>query len=188
MNKRYVGPVILAEDVKAAAKQRQVKIYKSEITKAIDLITHKHVDGSALDNLRVSNAVSSDSTEDVDAAVIADYAQFRDAELRTRLQFALAPILVVTEDDRITLEDNAYVYKLNVTEAFDDNTLKPLATYIHRYLVFGALADWYAQFGMALADYYRSQLDSIEEQINSILRGPSIVKVPLQPFGPAKKY
>lgn len=188
MNRRYVGPVILAEDVQLAAKKRSVKIYKSEITKTIDLITHKHVDGSALDNVRIGNAVSSDSTEDVDAAVIAEYAAFRDATLRQRIQYALAPILDVAEDDRITLEDNAYEYNLNVTEEFDDNTLKPLATYIHRYLVFGALADWYAQFGMALADYYGKQLDSIEEQINSILRGPSIVKVPLQPFGPAKKY
>lgn len=188
MNRRYAGPVILAEDVRAAAKRRTVRIYKSEIAKSIDLLTHKHVDGSALDSPRVGNAVSSDSTEDVDAAVIAEYAEFRDAQLRKRMRFALAPILDVAEDDRITLEDKAYVYNLDVTETFDDNALKPLARYIHRYLVFGALADWYAQFGMSLADYYGRQLDSIEEQISSILRGLSIVKVPLQPFGPAKKF
>lgn len=74
-----------------------------------------------------------------------------------------------------------------IPESMDDTVLRPLAEYIHRFLVFGALYDWYSQFGMAQAAVYGSQLDEIEAGLDDILRGGSIVKRPLQPFGPAEK-
>lgn len=187
MTRRYIGPVILAEEVKEPTKERTVEIYKNEVYKDIDLYTYKHVDAREDLGNQSGNAISSDASEDVDAAVIARYVEFRDAELRTKLQYALAEHTNDYADDDLTLEDNKYHYYFRVSESFNDNVLKPLAEYIHRYLVWGALFDWYSQFGMNQAAVYGTQLDGYLSKINSILRGPSIVKRPMQPFGPAEK-
>lgn len=188
MRKSYVGPVILVtDDEKAPTKFRKVEVYKNNVYKDIDLLTHKHVDAHADMPLQAGNAVSSDTTEDVDIAVIAGYVEFRDATLRDRLQFALVDQPSDYANDDITLEDNMYRYWIEVSEEFKDLLLRPLATYIRRYLVYGALYDWYAQFGMLQqASVYGPQADRLEEMINSLLRGPSIVQRPMQPFGPAQ--
>ena len=182
---RYVAPVILASDMEKERKSRTIEIYKTEVYKDIDLYTHKHVDAREDMGLRSSNAVSSDNSEDVDGAVIARYVEFRDAQLRTAMQFALAESDDEYADDDITLESNKYTYHLRVPDGFKDSTLRPLAEYIHRFLVWGALYDWYSQFGMAQAAVYdpRNLLDNIV----GTLRGPSTVKRPIQPFGPAHK-
>ena len=90
-------------------------------------------------------------------------------------------------DDDITLADNMYRYWFNLPVEFKDNSLRALAEYIHRFLVFGALYDWYLMLGSAQAGYYGAQLGELEDTIDSILRSPSIVKRPMQPFGPADK-
>lgn len=187
MSTRYIGPVVLWEDQEAATKVRTIEIYKNEVFKDIDLYTHKHVDAHEEMGRQSGNAVSSDNSENVDGAVIARYVEFRNAQLRTLLQFCLADTGEEYADDDITLEDNKYTFTFTVPEKFNDNTLRPLAEYIHRFLVWGALYDWYSQFGMPQAAIYGSQLEEIEEKINSIMRGPSIVKRPMQPFGPAYK-
>lgn len=185
---RYVEPIILAEEYTEPTKERTVTVYKNEVYKDIDLYTHKHVDASESQNQQARNAVSSDSSEDVDSAVIARYVAFRDAYLRSKIQFALSDKVQVHAADPITLEDNRFIYDLALPMAFNDNTLRPLAEFFHRFLVFGALYDWYSQFGMAQqASYYARQMDSLEETINSALRGSSVVKRPMQPFGPAAK-
>lgn len=185
-NRHYVGPVILAEEIEAVTKARNVTIYKNEVYKQIDLHTHKHVDAHEEMGLRTANAVSSDITEDVDGAVVADLVAFRDAELRRTFQFALADTEVESATDLNPLSANTIHYNFVVDDGFNDNTLKPLAVYIHRYLVWGALYDWYNQFGMPQAERYGAQLKSIEDAISSILHGPSIAKRPMQPFGPAQ--
>lgn len=186
MRRRYVEPVRLAEEIDSATKARNVTIYKNEVYKQIDLHTHKHVDAHEEMGLRTANAVSSDTTEDVDGAVVADLVAFRDAELRRTFQFALADTAVESATDEIPLADRTIHYNFVVSDAFNDNTLKPLALYIHRYLVWGALYDWYSQLGMPQAERYGAQLRSVEAAISSILHGPSIVKRPMQPFGPAQ--
>lgn len=184
--RRYVGPVILASEQQAERKHRTIEIYKNEVYKDIDLYTHKHVDAHEDMGLRTGNAVSSDNSENVDGAVIARYVEFRDAQLRTKIQFALAPEVDHYADDDLVLDKNKYTYHLIVPEGFNDNTLRPLAEYFHRFLCWGALYDWYSQFGMAQqASVYDTR--TILDNITGILRGPSIVKRPMQPFGPAEK-
>ena len=181
--------IVLAEiNTESEKKYRTVIVYKEQVFKDIDLFTHKHVDASqSLQDPRSRNAVSSDVMENVDGAVIARCVEFRYSKLRNRLQFALVDRERHVADDHINLELPAYRFDFMLPTTFDDNNLRPLAEFIHRFLVFGALYDWYSQFGMTQqAAIYGSELDELEEEINSTLRGPSIVKRPLQPFGPAK--
>lgn len=167
-------------------KLRTIPIYKNGVYEDIDLYTHKYVDGSDIEDLRIRNAVSSDSSETVDGTLISRYVEFRDAQLRSRMRTALVETEAEGADNDLMVEEGAYIYNLSLPEAFDDNLLKPLAEYIHRYLVFGTLYDWYAQFGMRQAAVYGEMLNGLESKINSIVRGPSIHKRPMQPFGPAK--
>lgn len=182
----YVRPVLLADEVESAKKIRKVEIYKNEVYKDIDLYTHKHVDAHEDMGLRSANAVSSDNSENVDGAVIARYVEFRDAQLRVKLQFALCDHWQDYADDDITLDDRKYRYWFELPQGFNDNILRPLAEYIHRFLVWGALYDWYSQFGMPQAAVYDTS-DLLDNIVNT-LRGPSIVKRPIQPFGPAYKF
>lgn len=187
MSYPYIRPVILASEVDEASKTRTVTIYKNKVYKDIDLYTHKHEDASDSQNVQARNAISSDSNEPVDGAVLARHVQFRDAILRNHFQFALGDVVQAAADDSITLEEGTFVYTFEVPEDFNDNTLKPIAEFIHRFLVFGALYDWYMQFGMFnQAEGYGRQLESIEDTLSSMLRGASIAKRPLQPFGPQK--
>lgn len=170
-------------------KERTITISCAAVLKDIDLLTHKYSEGSGLQDNRVRDAITSDSAESIDATVIARYVEFRDAHLRTIMQCAMPAKGTIEEaSDDISNHSDIYRYVLTLPAAFNDNTLRPLAEYIHRYLVWGALYDWYAQFGSAQARNYGFTLNDLEDRINSILRGPSIVKRPLQPFGPADKY
>ena len=183
--------VILAEfnDATQKTKLRDVAVSKELVFKDIDLLTHKHVDGSTQQDLRVRNAVSSDFSEDVDGAVLARYVEFRDAKLRRKVSFALKGLYQEKATDRLMLDEGHYFYHFTVPQDFNDSLLRPLAEYIHRFLVYGALYDWYAQFPehSREAAFYGAELEGLEDDIASALRGPSIVKRPLQPFGPAEK-
>ncbi len=193
----YVGPVILDSDHTQEVRTKVIEIYKNEVYKDIDLLTHKHVDGNdtfsspynrkqILFSPQAQNARSSDTSEDVDGAVVAGYVAFYDAEVRTFLRFCLAPVSQDSADDNLTLNEHKFIYTLIVPDGFEDNMLKPIARHIHRYLVWGGLADWYEQFGnRAQAEAYREKLSSLEATITSALRGKSIHKRPMQPFGPA---
>lgn len=185
----YIRPVILASDVdESESKIRLVEVLKSEVYKDINLYTHKHVDAHEDMGNRTGNAVSSDTDENVDGAVIARYVAFREAELRTKIRFALTDVVNEYANDVITVDHEKFRFFLKVPGTFNDNTLRPLAEFFHRFLVYAALADWYAQFGMdKQAAIYESQLDDITKKIKNALTGGSIVKRPLQPFGPAYK-
>ena len=184
----YIKPVILVDDTDAPlTKPRKIDIYQNEVYKDIDLHTYKYVEGSEAQDHKVRNAVSSDVTEDLDGSVIVRLVEFRDAQLRKRLQRYLEQMDTTYATDDITMADNVYRYYFNLPETFNDNTLRALAEYIHRFLVFGALYDWYSQFGLPQAAVYAGQLDSIEKAIDGMVRGSSLQKRPLQPFGPARK-
>ena len=188
--------VILAniEDTEEPKKFRMVEIYKNEVYKDVDLLTYKHTKGTKpvvcfylLQNPEMRNAIASDNAEEMDGSVIARYVEFRDAKLRRLVQFALVDRPQGYSDDDMTLDDRKYRYWFKLPESFNDNLMEPLAEYFHRFLVWGALYDWYSQFGMPQAAVYGSELDELEAEIKNTLRTPSLAKRPMQPFGPAKK-
>ena len=183
--------VVLAEfnEPVQKTKERDIAVSKEQVFKDIDLLTHKHVDGSDQPDKRIANAVSSDFSEDVDGAVLARYVEFRDAKLRSRVSFALSGLYQEKATDKLTLEEGHYFYHFIVPEEFNDNLLRPIAEHIHRFLVYGALYDWYSQFPgkERQASFYGSQIEDLEDEIASALRGPCVTKRWLQPFGPAEK-
>ena len=184
----YFSPVILYEGQdEEERKSRLITIHKDLVYKDVERHTFKHVDASDNANVVSRNAISADMDEVLDSSVITRYVEFRDAQLRQKLQKVLEEATVESADDVLTTED-AYTYSLSLPESFADSTLRALAEYFHRFLVWGALYDWYNDLGMERqAAVYSRTLESIEDKITSALKGPSICKRPMQPFGPAGK-
>ena len=180
--------VILAtEEQSAPRKARKIEVLKAGVYKDVDYITHKFTEGNEGGTPQTRNERVSDATEDLDGAIISRSVQYADARLRTKLQAFLAEETVETADSRVGLEDVKFTYNLNLPESVPDSILKAIAEHFHRFLVHGALVDWFGQFGLSnQAVWYEKDLDSLEEKITSKLRGKSIAKRPMQPFGPAK--
>lgn len=167
-------------------KTRKVTIHKPDVYNDIDSVTYKFTDAQTMPTPRQENAVASDASESLDRKLIVSLVDFRDAYLRQRLQTMLAEE-VVEEADDITDLEKYYFYVFRLSTSYRDSTLKPLATFIHRYLVWGALFDWFSHVGItAQARIYESKLAELENDIISNLRSPSRAKRPLQPFGPSK--
>lgn len=173
----------------AMSKERQIVIHKANIYRDIDAATYKYTDANPSESPRAENAESSDTSEALDHNIVAALVQFRDAQLRTSLQTVLSEdsedgTAYTTPDD----QDGRFVYNLVLPLKFRDTLLQPAALFIHRYLVYGALYDWYIRIGRAAAaNAYLVQLDELERGIIASLRTPSKAKRPLQPFGPAGK-
>lgn len=124
----------------------------------------------------------------IDGLLAVRHLEFRDAKLRRKLvRFLNDNEIVTAADDQLQL-DSTFVYDLLVPVEFKDAMVDPLKDHIHRYLLWGALFDWYgASLGSDQANWFRSELDELESTITSMLSLPSIAKRPLQPFGPATK-
>jgi len=182
-----IDTTIRINDEETPTKLRKITVYKRDVYDDIELLTYKHVEGSDIQGAEKRNAVSADTTEGLDGRIIIRLVAFRDAQLRKLMPFAMAKRTDLGADDVMTLDDDRFHYWLKLPEDFDDNLLEPLAEYFHRFLVWGALYDWYGQLGNPQAGFYAKDLDELEAEIQNTLRTPSIAKKPLQPFGPAKR-
>ena len=172
----------------AQPKLRRIRIIKALVDKDVELYTYKYKDAQALPTPQQADAVAADVAETLDGGVMSRYLRFRDAELRRLLSAYLQDGEHYKADDELGL-DEMFVYPLALSPSFKDVSLRPLAEYIHRYLVWGVLYDWYSGMGLErIAAKYKDDLDRVEEDMMDVLRTPSIVKKPLQPFGPAEKF
>jgi len=167
-------------------KTRTITIHKDQVYKQINAITYKFRDAMAEGlSPRSGNAIESDTDEDVDGRLIARYVDLRYARLMKRLMFCLLPEIIEDADNTIEVTED-YIFNLNLKDDFLDSMLHPIATYIHEYLIRGALFDWYASMGSNEASAYADASD-LENDIVGLLRGKSAVQAPLQPFGPRHK-
>lgn len=168
-------------------KERRITIDKAAVRAEIDALTFKFGDASDRPDGRQLSAVESDSGEGLDAALINGHIEYRDGQLRKFMQTNLRDE-EVTEASSGADVSETFTYDLVVDDGFRDVTLRPLALLMHRYLVYGALLDWYGfGIGSEHATSFAGELAQIERDIDSTLRVPSRRKRPLQPFGPAKK-
>ncbi len=177
---------VTTEAQTAQTKTRKVTIHKPEVYSDIDAATFKFADANPTGAVRQENAIASDTSEKLDRKVVASLVEYRDALLRKKLQSRLAVSSEVeSADDILDDTEQYFFYMFDMPQEYNDTQLRPLAIFIHRYLVYGALYDWYLQMGSVQASYYRGQLDEVESAVLSNLRSPSATKRPLQPFGPA---
>lgn len=165
-------------------KTKRIILHKDQLLYDIEAIAFKTADALGLEG-KQKNVVSANHEKTLDGRILARYMDLRDARLRRRLRFCLACLTQDVACDNPS-ERKEYIYDLNLSSQFDDNMLEVVKTDMHDYVVKGTLYDWYRHLGSqsAISD---AELREIEEGIVSVLRTPSYLKAPLQPFGPAKK-
>lgn len=170
-------------------KQRTIVIVREEVYRDIDSLTYKYAQASTTPSPKVENAISSDSTERLDGRLLGRNVEFRDAKLRELVAAYLDDsVEIMVAGNALVGEDPKIVYNLYLPVTFKDALLKSLATYIHRYLVWGALFDWYgAGMGSNQAAFYQRELEDLERDITNKINAVNVVKRPMQPFGPASK-
>ena len=168
-------------------KVRRIDVYKQAVYDDVDLYTYKWMEASSIENPQQKNAVASDTTEKLDGKIITRNVAFREAQLRRKIQYALMPKCDGYASDVNHIGDDMFLFMLKLDPEFDDNLINPIGEYFHRFLVWGALYDWYASIGLQQpAAFYKQGLDEVEDDITNALRSPSYAIRPLQPFGPAK--
>lgn len=168
-------------------KVRRVDVYKQAVYDDVDLLTYKWMEASPLENPQQKNAVASDTTEKLDGRIVARLVAFREAKLRRHIEYALLDEKDMYASDVIPIMDDFFLFMLKLDPEFNEGLLDSLAEYFHRFIVWGALYDWYGSIGMdKQAEFYKKGLDDIEDEITNALRTPSIAKRPMQPFGPAR--
>ena len=168
------------------SKPATITIYKKAILEDIDAQTFKRVDGVlAAEPDQVKNALSSDSSETLDEHILHRHMEQRDAAIKRRLTFCLAPdVEDLSVDNLLEIDIPTFVYKLLVPDTCDKQRLKVIAQKMHNYIVNGAIYDWYSTQNMK-GNVSAAELESMEDDIVCMLRS-SFVKRPLQPFGPKK--
>lgn len=165
------------------SKTAKITLHKEAILADIDALTFKRVDGVLSgESDQVKNAVSSDSSEDLDKYILARHIDTRDANLRERLTFCLQDSDDELSADNLIDSEDKLEYNLKVPDTFNGQRLKALARKMHNYILNGIICDWYAAQNMK-GNLSEEQLEVMEDEIVAMLR-TSFVKRPLQPFGP----
>ena len=167
-----IRPVIIMEEYVPPKKRRRITLLMSELYKEADVRSEKFVEAGTIESAAVRDAMARNI-------------EFRDAELRNIMQSVLAPEIEESGTDDVMEPEDKLIYDLDLPAEFKDGLLKPLKTYMHRFIAWGALYDWYLGNGDPQANVYASQLTDIESAIDGMVRGSSIQKRPMQPFGPA---
>lgn len=175
-----------------------IRLLKALIDQRIDAHTDKRNDATpgyseAFEpNERVGNAVSSDTTEDMDGFIVSRYRDRWDARLRLALRYCLVEDEEETDGTDDFVVDNIpdytqyYVYKFSFHwSKFGKEKIRSVAKLMEDYIVRGTLYDWYTNVNLQPLDTEDS-LDDLLDEIEGSFRGRSWVRRPLQPFGPAE--
>lgn len=167
-------------------KNVKIVLHKDHINFDIDNETYKRVDAT-LDQAsdRSQNALSSDTEEDNDGALIARFRDRRDARLRKALAFCLKKNAI---EDGMVIDNNPdsekdYIYELSVEDDFTVDQLRGVSTLMHEYIVRGSIYDWYLHAGVNPTDSAET-IEELEDTVASQLRGRPWGRLPMQPFDP----
>lgn len=165
-------------------KTRKIILHKDEVLYDVEALAYKFTEATGLEG-KAKNTLAADHQETTDGRLLSRMMDIRNAQLRKRLSFTLIPLMQETACNKPD-EAKDFVFDLWLADKFDDTNLEVAKVYMHDYLVRGTLLDWYKKLGVQTAAVDAGEVMELEENIVSILRGPSYVKRPLQPFGPRK--
>ena len=151
-------------------KERTVTISKSNIFFDVNAATHIFASVNDGKDPRRFDALEADSEDTFNADVIIRHADRRAAELKDRLsRFLKSATSAVTSATANISSATGYEFVFNVEDGFQDELMVPLAAAIESYIADGAIADWYADAGDAMAASYLQKIAPIPNRIVSYL-------------------
>ena len=126
--------------------------------------------------------VNPDQDNRIDKELLHRCMELRDADVNTILQKHLSNFSTEEIDDLHDSETD-FQYSLEMPDAWPSTMLRPLATYIHNYLVKGILYDYLKDKMPDIAETYKPDVDSLKESVETALNTrQGFIKRPLQPF------
>lgn len=151
-------------------KERTITISKNDILFDVDAATHIFAKVNDGKDIRRFDALEADSEDAFNLNVISRHAQRRAAELKERLsRFLKTPASAVTFATATIDTVGGYSFAFYVEDGFQDELMDPLAKDIESYIANGAIADWYADAGDAMAASYLQKIAPIPNRIVSYL-------------------
>lgn len=163
-------------------KTRRIILHKDQLLYDIEALAYKFAEASGLEG-KPKNTIAADHNETIDGRLLGRMMDARNAKLRHRLQFALTSETQEVACDNPST-DSEFVFDLILSDSLRDDLVELAKTYMHDYIVFGVLVDWYRRHGLQTIAVDAGEVALLEDNIVSVLRGPSSMKKPLQPFGP----
>lgn len=118
-----------------------------------------------------------------DKQIVEEMIDLRKIQLVKKLRFAK---VVATKIDGSTAEEKGYNISLSVSDKFDSALVEDVKTLILGCLSKGVSLDWCNKKGVPTTTVTAEEVFQIEDDLVSLLRSPSYLKAPLQPFGPKK--
>ena len=163
-------------------KKRTIILHKDELLYDIEALAYKLAEGTALEG-KAKNTLAADHNETLDGRLLGRMIDVRHATLRKKLTFALSGEQKDSACNAPSAESDIVFY-LSVPDSLDDGLIDVVKTYMHEYIVRGVLLDWYKRLGLQTAAVSEIDVQEMHDNVISILRGPSYMKAPLQPWGP----
>lgn len=120
-----------------------------------------------------------------DKQIIEEKIELRKIQLVKKLRFASVKAAKITGEN-LTDEDKGYNISLSVSDKFDIALTEDTKMLILNYLIKGVALDWCNKKGVTTTEITAEEVFQIEDDLISLLRSPSYLKAPLQPFGPKK--
>lgn len=120
-----------------------------------------------------------------DKQIIEDMIELRKIQLAKKLRFASVKATRITGEN-LTDETKGYNISFSVSDKFDITLTEDTKMLILNYLTKGVTLDWCNKKGVPTTEVTSEAVFQIEDDLISLLRSPSYLKVPLQPFGPRK--
>lgn len=126
--------------------------------------------------------IQPDENVGIDKELLHRIIELRDAIVRDVMQKYLE--YDGTEaDDELEASTANFVYSLDMPTNWRSAMLKPLATYIHNFLVKGILYDYLKDKMPDIAQAYLPEVEELQDSIESALNArEGMIKAPLQPF------
>jgi len=151
-------------------KERTVTISKNNIMFDVNAATHIFAKVNDGKDFRRFDALEADSEDTFNYNVITRHADRRSAELKEMLsRFLKSATSTVTSATANISSATGYEFVFNVEDGFQDELMEPMARDIESYIANGAIADWYADAGDAMAASYQQTLAPTRDRIVSYL-------------------
>ena len=159
-----------------------IVIKKSRVTTHAAVAIRKALDVRSLTGTLPGYHLEPDSSEGMDVELLNRCMELRDAKVRTLMNKYLSEH-PTTADDELMENTPNFIYALSMPESWPGSLLKPLATFIHNYLVCGILYDYLKDKMAEMAEAYLPDVAAMEEQLEETLsERTGMFKTPMQPF------
>lgn len=124
-----------------------ITIRKEDVYFDMDMMSMMYSDVTAGDSPIKGDRIATETASDASKRIIRRLCDHRVSDIRQLLEKFIDSTTATTANNALSTSD--WTLNLRITTEAEDNTLATITDLCHDYIVTGALADFYAQIGVA---------------------------------------